>query len=192
MDASEGTITSTSEYLKYGIVYAENNIGIDELVWHINNRAALTQKQLRSLTLPTIGSQILAGMKDVPRDFANQQALKVYVWGTEPFSDYDTAEWWFVDRDLRWLWLQVDNATGRAIHSGPVSIRMFVERAVKLGNFTYGDIHFLRQVVHAFKTFCEEGADKARERELLLRDAAKNHADFITQIRLIRPLSSQP
>lgn len=189
MDASRSTITNTSEYLKSSIVHGDRNLGIDQLVWHIENRVSLTGEQFRSVTLPTVYSQIAWWwLKETPEKFKKIRALKVYEHGTIPFHDEETIEWWFVDRDLNWFWIMADGATGRVLDSGSISVRAFVERALKLDGWPKGDIQLLLRVVESLKTFCEEGADNARKREMLLRKAASNHADFMTKIHLILPL----
>lgn len=173
----------TYQFLKNNRVEGSSVLPFDQLVELINQRVAAARPHLRDVTLPTIDSQIVFRDK-IPHDFGQLRALKVYSFGDEPWDGADEAQFWFVDRDGKWLWVKCDSMGGRQEYAD-VTAEHFAETRRVQGSPELAHIACLSTIGEAFRSKFTTAADSAREREAKLRTAAVEQAAFNNALRAV-------
>lgn len=172
----------TYQFLTQNRVEGSDVLPIEQLVELINDRVTIVKPHLREITLPTIDSQIFGNK--LPNDFGQQRALKIYSFGDEAWGDAEFAQFWFVDRDGRWLWAKCDSMGGRQDYAD-VSVRHFAESRRVPGSSELAYIACLVTICGAFIRKFQQAADSAREREQSLRFAAFEQMTFKTALGAI-------
>lgn len=183
MDASKDSMNVTYQFLRQNRVEGSTVLPFEQLVELINGRVEAARPYLREVTLRAIDSQVVFRTQ-LPNDFGQQRALKVYSFGDDAWDDAEVAQYWFVDRDGRWLWAKYDSMGGRQDFA-EVSVVHFAETRRVAGAPHLAHIACLWTISEAFKREFERAAESARKREESMRAAATKQAKFTTALNAI-------
>jgi hypothetical protein len=164
MDAStDSAEAATFAFLMRGVVYGANGVNAEHALELINKRVTEMKQYLRRVSLPEIESQTVFSLANgVNEDFRRQKALKVYSIGDEAWSGIETVEYWFVDRDGVWYWLEY-SSHGRQVYLCVVDASHLVDRFVNTSVDGLLPLYVLGSIDRSFTKLFSAAAERSRQ-----------------------------
>lgn len=161
MDASKDSMEeATFAYLMHRTVSGSRELTPTHMCELIDKYVRPAKLHLRSVSLPKIGDQVTSHItrSELPENFRDQKALKVYSIGVEAWTDIDTVESWFIDRDGRWYWIKY-SAHGAGADCSIVTTQHLVNRVSENDRVS---VSVLSKICEAFRFTFDHAAQRAR------------------------------